>query len=193
MGKLGRVVLIAGLILVVVFGVQSCTRYNRIVAADEEVKTAWAQVQTVLKRRADLIPNLVATVKGFAAQEKEVLVAVTEARAKVGGAGTIAQQVEANTALSSALGRLMVVVERYPELKSNQNFLQLQDELAGAENRIAVERRRYNLAVKSYNLEIRRFPGNIYASLFGFGPATPFEAPESDQEPPKVDFKGAKG
>ena len=193
MGKVGKIILLVILGLILVVGFQSCSRYNKMVSGDEEVKTAWAQVQTVLKRRADLIPNLVNTVKGYASHEKETLTAVTEARAKVGQAKTIPEQVKANTALSSALGRLMVVVERYPDLKANQNFLQLQDELAGTENRIATERRRYNLAVKNYNLTIRRFPGNIYAGLFGFERAVPFKAPESAQEAPKVDFSNKSG
>jgi len=179
-------------IIVAIGVIQGCSRYNRMVTADEGVKTAWAQVQNVLQRRADLIPNLVNTVKGYAAQEKEVLTAVTEARASVGRAKSVPETIEANNQLSSALARLLVVVERYPDLKSNQNFLALQDELAGTENRIAVERRRYNEAVRAYNLQVRRFPGNLYASLFGFARATPFEAPASAQEAPKVDFSGKK-
>ncbi len=193
--KTGIKVLIGILILVVVAGLGSCSKYNSLVTADESVKTAWAQVQNVLQRRADLIPNLVNTVKGYAAHEKEVLTEVTEARASVGRAaktGNVAKMIEANNQLSSALARLLVVVERYPDLKANQNFLALQDELAGTENRIAVERRRYNEAVKAYNLQVRRFPGNIFASLFGFERATPFEAPKSAQEAPKVEF-GQKG
>jgi len=192
MNRGAKILLIVVLAIIVIIAFQSCSRYNAMVTADEEVKTAWAQVQTVLKRRADLIPNLVATVKGYAAHEQETLTAVTEARAKVGQAKTIPQAIEANTALTSALSRLMVVVERYPDLKANQNFIQLQDELAGTENRIAVERRRYNLAVRNYNVLIRRFPGNIYAGLFGFERAVPFEAQESAQEAPQVDF-GKKG
>ena len=193
MGKTGKIILLVVAALVLVVGFQSCSRYNSLVAGDEEVKTAWAQVQTVLKRRADLVPNLVNTVKGYAAHEQETLTAVVEARAKVTQAQTVPEQLQANSALSSALGRLMVVVERYPELKANQNFLQLQDELAGTENRIATERRRYNQVVKNYNLLVRRFPGNIYAGLFGFDRAQPFEAPEADQEAPKVDFSNKAG
>jgi len=179
-------------IIIAIGVIQGCSRYNRMVTADEGVKTAWAQVQNVLQRRADLIPNLVNTVKGYAAQEKEVLTAVTEARASVGRAKSVPETIEANNQLSSALARLLVVVERYPDLKSNQNFLALQDELAGTENRIAVERKRYNEAVKAYNLQVRRFPGNLYASLFGFARATPFEASASAQEAPKVDFSKQK-
>jgi LemA protein len=197
MGKFGKILLLVVLGLVLIVGFQSCSRYNKLVSGDEGVKTAWAQVQTVLKRRADLVPNLVNMVKGYAAHEKETLLAVTEARAKVGQAQTqnqtIPEQLQANSALSSALGRLMLVVERYPDLKANQNFLQLQDELAGTENRIATERRRYNQTVKKYNIMVRRFPGNIYARLFGFDRAAPFKAPEADQDAPKVDFTNKSG
>lgn len=165
-----------------------CGTYNKLVTLDEEVKEAWAQVETVLQRRLDLIPNLVETVKGFAAQEKEVFIKVTEARSKVAGAGTIPDKIKANNQLSSALSRLLVVVERYPELKSNQNFIRLQDELAGTENRIAVARRRYNEAVKRYNVAIRRFPSNLMANAFNFEKAEFFEAPEAAATPPKVKF-----
>ena len=141
--------------------------YNRFVTGDEAVKSAWAQVENQLQRRYDLIPNLVETVKGFAAQERDVLVAVTNARAKVGGAATVPEKIGANNELTGALSRLLVVVERYPELKSNENFLRLQDELAGTENRIAVERRRYNEAVQAYNVAIRSFPANLLAGMYG--------------------------
>ncbi|HOJ52856.1 MAG TPA: LemA family protein [Syntrophales bacterium] len=162
--------------------------YNRFVVLDEGVKSAWAQVENQLQRRYDLIPNLVETVKGYAKQERDVLVEVTNARAKVGGAQTVPDKIRANNELTSALSRLLVVVERYPELKSNQNFLRLQDELAGTENRIAVERRRYNEAVQAYNIAIRSFPANILAGMFGFEKATFFEAPPAAKEAPKVKF-----
>ena len=162
--------------------------YNRLVALDESVKTAWSQVENQLQRRLDLIPNYVETVKGYAKQEREVLIQVTEARAKVAGAGSIEGKIGANNQLSSALARLLVVVERYPDLKANQNFIRLQDELAGTENRIAVERRRYNEAVRMYNTKIRSFPTNIMAGMFGFDRAQLFQAPEAAKEPPKVKF-----
>jgi LemA protein len=162
--------------------------YNKLVTFDEGVKTAWAQVENQLQRRMDLIPNYVETVKGYAQQEREVFIRVTEARAKVAGSTTPSQQIEANTELSAALSRLLVVVERYPDLKSNQNFIRLQDELAGTENRIAVERMRYNEAVREYNVYIRRFPTLILANMFGFTRAPLFEAPEEAKEPPKVQF-----
>lgn len=162
--------------------------YNSLVKRDEGVKTAWAQVENQLQRRMDLIPNYVETVKGYARHEREVFIEVTEARAKVAGSVTPSQQIEANTELSAALSRLLLVVERYPDLKANQNFIRLQDELAGTENRIAVERMRYNEAVRDYNVYIRRFPNNILAGIFGFGRATLFEAREEAAEPPRVQF-----
>ncbi len=162
--------------------------YNSFVTLDEGVKASWAQVENQLQRRYDLIPNLVETVKGFAAQEKEVFIGVTEARAKVGGAKSVGDKIEANNQLTGALGRLLVTVERYPDIKSNQNFMRLQDELAGTENRIAVERRRYNETVKVYNIKVRTFPANLMAGMFGFTKAEFFDVPESAQETPKVKF-----
>ncbi len=162
--------------------------YNKFVKMDQAIKTAWSQVENQLQRRYDLIPNLVETVKGYAKQEKDVLVEVTNARSKVGGAGTVPDKIAANNELSGALSRLMVVVERYPDLKSNQNFMQLQDELAGTENRIAVERMRYNDAEKIYNQAIRSFPANLIASMFGFKEAAFFEAPREAKAAPQVKF-----
>jgi LemA protein len=162
--------------------------YNSLVTLDEGVKAAWAQVENQLQRRFDLIPNYVETVKGYASHEKEVFVKVTEARSRVAGATSINDKIGANNQLSSALARLLVVVERYPELKANTNFIRLQDELAGTENRIAVERRRYNEAVKVFNIKIRRFPTNMIAGMFGFEKATFFEVPKERQEAPKVKF-----
>ncbi len=162
--------------------------YNSFVTLDEGVKASWAQVENQLQRRFDLIPNLVETVKGFARQEKEVFIGVTEARAKVGGAKNIPDKIAANNQLTGALSRLLVTVERYPDIKSNQNFLRLQDELAGTENRIAVERRRYNETVRMYNVRIRTFPANIMAGMFGFAKADFFDVPESAQAVPEVKF-----
>jgi LemA protein len=178
------IILIIGLILVL----SGVGMYNRLVGLDEGVQAAWAQVENQLQRRFDLIPNYVETVKGFAKQEREVFIKVTEARAKVGGAGTIGEKIAANNELSSALSRLLLVVENYPQLKSDQNFIRLQDELAGTENRIATERRRYNEAVKVYNQTIRRFPTNFIAGLFGFQRGEFFEAPEAAETPPEVKF-----
>jgi LemA protein len=162
--------------------------YNKFVGLDQTVKSSWAQVENQLQRRFDLIPNLVETVKGYAKQEKDVMVQVTEARAKVGGAGTVPDKITANNELSGALSRLMVVVEKYPDLKSNQNFMHLQDELAGTENRIAVERMRYNEAVKIYNQAIKSFPANLLAGMYGFKDAAFFDAPKEAKEAVKVKF-----
>jgi len=162
--------------------------YNQFVTLDEAVKSSWAQVENQLQRRYDLIPNLVETVKGYAKQEQNVLVEVTNARARVGGATTVPDKIAANNELSSALSRLLVVVERYPDLKSNQNFLRLQDELAGTENRISVERRRYNEAVQAYNVAIRSFPANLLAGMYGFTKAAFFEAPAAAKAAPQVKF-----
>jgi LemA protein len=162
--------------------------YNSLVTMDESVKGAWAQVENQLQRRYDLIPNYVETVKGYAKHEKEAFVKVTEARSRVAGAKSIDDKIQANNQLSSALARLLVVVERYPELKANTNFIRLQDELAGTENRIAVERRRFNEMVKAYNIKIRTFPTNIIAGMFGFEKAAFFQVPKERQEAPKVKF-----
>jgi len=162
--------------------------YNSLVTMDEEVKAAWAQVENQLQRRYDLIPNYVETVKGYAAHEKEVLIGVTQARSRVAGAATVNDKIQANNELSSALSRLLLVVERYPQLKANTNFIRLQDELAGTENRLAVERRRYNETVKAYNIKIRRFPTNLIAGMFGFEKAAFFQVPKERQEAPRVKF-----
>ncbi|NQU12495.1 MAG: LemA family protein [Desulfobacteraceae bacterium] len=162
--------------------------YNTLVTMDEGVKAAWAQVENQLQRRYDLIPNYVETVKGYAAHEKEVFVKVTEARSRVAGATSIPDKMTANNQLSSALARLLLVVERYPDLKANTNFIRLQDELAGTENRIAVERRRFNETVRVYNTKIRTFPTNIIAGMFGFEKADFFKVPKERQEAPKVKF-----
>jgi LemA protein len=187
---LKTLLIIVGIIILIIVIPYSYIKgtYNSLVTMDESVKGAWAQVENQLQRRYDLIPNYVETVKGYAAHEKEVFVKVTEARSKVAGAGSINEKIQANNQLSSALSRLLVVVERYPELKANTNFIRLQDELAGTENRIAVERRRFNETVKVYNIKIRTFPTNIMAGMFGFEKATFFKVPKERQEAPKVKF-----
>jgi len=182
--------IVIGIVLLVTlipFGYLKGT-YNSLVRMDEGIKGAWAQVENQLQRRYDLIPNYVETVKGYAKHEKEVFLKVTEARSKVAGAGAISEKIAANKELSSALARLLLVVERYPDLKANANFIRLQDELAGTENRISVERRRFNEAVKVYNTKIRSFPTNFIAGMFGFEKATFFEVPKEKQEVPKVKF-----
>ena len=185
-----KAVITIGVVAVFVLSLYSISigTYNDLVRLDENVKNSWAQVENQLQRRFDLIPNLVNTVKGYAKHEKEVFVQVTEARSQIAKAGTVTQKIAANNALSSALSRLLVVVERYPELKANENFLRLQDELAGTENRLAVERKRYNDAVKIYNIKIRSFPTNIMARMFGFSKAAFFKPPKSAEAVPKVKF-----
>jgi LemA protein len=185
-----------GLLVVVGIGVAGSfvSRRNTMVQQKEAIQAAWAQVDTVIQRRADLIPNLVETVKGFAAQEKEVFSNIAEARAALGGARTPADRIAANDTLSSALSRLLVVVENYPELKSNQNFMRLQDELAGTENRIAVERRKYNQAVQQYNTYIQLFPNNLVAGFSGFQREDAYfrTTEEARQAPPPVSFTPEK-
>ena len=191
MGKgLKTLLIILGILLFIVFAAYSYLKgtYNSLVTMDESVKGAWAQVENQLQRRYDLIPNYVETVKGYAKHEKQVFVEVANARSKVAGATTVSDKIQANGQLSSALGRLLLVVERYPELKANANFIRLQDELAGTENRIAVERRRFNEMVKAYNIKVRSFPTNILAAMFGFEKATFFEVPKEQQQAPKVKF-----
>lgn len=186
-----KIWIILGIIVlaIIIFGSSCMGKYNSIVTLNESVDTAWSQVENVLQRRMDLIPNLVNTVKGYASHEKEVFVQVTEARAKVGGATTIPGKIAANNQLTAALSRLLLVVERYPDLKANQNFLALQDELAGTENRIAVERKRYNDVVKQYNVFVRKFPNNLLAGMFGYSREDIyFKADEGSKEVPKVDF-----
>jgi LemA protein len=164
------------------------TTYNDLVSLQEQNKTAWSQVENQLQRRNDLIPNYVETVKGYAKQETTIFTAIADARARIGSAQTVPDKIAANNELSSALARLLVVIENYPELKSSENFMRLQDELSGTENRIATERMRYNEAVRTYNVRVRQFPANLVASSFNFEQAPLFEAPESAKEAPKVKF-----
>ena len=174
--------LLAGAVLI------SGCGYNQLVGLQQSIQAAWAQVQNQLQRRNDLIPNLVSTVKGYAAHEQEVFEAVANARSRLLAAGTRDQQIEAAEGLQSALGRLLAIAERYPELKANEQFNRLSDELAGTENRIAVERMRYNDAVRSYNTFRNSFPTVLYAGWLGFGEEKYFEAPAEAQQVPKVDF-----
>jgi LemA protein len=187
---------LVALAVILFLGLAVVASYNRLVNLEEAVKSAWGQVENVYQRRADLIPNLVETVKGARDFERETLTAVVEARAKVGqvnfGKVPDAQQMQrfqaAQDGLSSALSRLLVVVERYPELKATQNFRDLQVQLEGTENRIAVERRRFNLAAQAFNAARRRFPTVFIASLFGFGEKPYFQAAPGSEKPPQVKF-----
>jgi len=191
MGKAKIYIIIAiVVILIIIMSIYSFFKntYNQLVILDEGVKTAWAQVENQLQRRYDLIPNLVETVKGYAAHEKETFIEVTNARSRAAGANSPQEAMEANSVLASALGRLMVIVERYPELKANQNFIRLQDELAGTENRLSVERRRYNETVRTYNQKIRSFPVNMIAGMFEFERANLFEVAGEAKQAPKVKF-----
>lgn len=162
--------------------------YNTFTSQEEAIKAQWAQVENQLQRRSDLIPNLVETVKGFAQQEKDVFGQIADARAKMAGATTPAQKIEAGNMESSALARLLVVMEAYPQLKSDATFMRLMDELSGTENRLTTERMRYNEAVQSYNTLRRRFPSNITASIFSFEEYPYYEVPDSAKVTPKVNF-----
>lgn len=184
-------------VLAVILCVTGCNSYNGLVELDESVQNSWSQVENQYQRRADLIPNLVATVKGYAAHEEETLTRVIEARAKATSTTIDASQLDEaalaefqknQTSLSSALSRLMVVAERYPELKANEQFINLQAQLEGTENRITVARQDFNNSAKTYNTAVRRFPKSLFASLFGFKTRPYFEAKEGADEAPEVDF-----
>lgn len=175
-------------LVITMSAVLSGCSYNTFTTQEEAIKGQWGQVQNQLQRRNDLIPNLVETVKGYAAQEKEIFTSIAESRAKLSGATTPAQQIEAANEQSSALARLLVVVENYPQLKSDVNFQRLMDELAGTENRIATERMRYNERVQAYNTTRRKFPSNITAKMFSFDEYPYFEAPPEATKVPTVNF-----
>lgn len=177
--------LIAAVVAVIVF----VSVYNGIVSKHETITAKWSQVENQLQRRNDLIPNLVNTVKGYAAHEKTVFEEVTNARSQWAKASSVEEKVKAASATDSALARLLLVVENYPNLKADQTFLKLMDELSGTENRIAVERMRYNEAVRDYNIAVRIFPGNIIAGMYGYKPATEyFKAEEKAKTVPEVKF-----
>lgn len=191
--KIGLAILVILLVVGLLLGSSFVNHRNQMAIKREAVNAAWSQVDVVLQRRADLIPNLVETVKGFAAQEQTVFGEIARARSALLSANTPTDKIAANQRLDSALGRLLVVVENYPQLKSNENFLRLQDELAGTENRIAVERRRYNEAVQDYNTYISLFPSSLVASLSGFARNDAyFKADEGARQAPKVNFQNQK-
>jgi LemA protein len=177
-------------VLLIIYGGWYIGTRNRLVTLDESIRAAWSEIDNQLQRRNDLIPNLVATVKGYASQEREVFTQIAEARAKLAGAQTVGETAQGYNQLQTALGRLLVIVERYPELKSNVNFIRLQDELAGTENRIAVARKRYNDSVRIFNTRIRRFPASIVAVRMGFEQKEYFEIEEGARQVPEVDFGG---
>jgi len=188
---MNRILIVLGVILVVGLLVVGSVigTYNNIVTKHETIAAKWAQVESQLQRRNDLIPNLVNTVKGYASHEKSVFEEVTKARSQWANASTMDEKVKAAGAVDSALARLLLVVENYPNLKADQTFLKLMDELAGTENRIAVERMRYNESVKDYNITVRMFPGNVIAGMFGYKPATEyFKADEAAKSVPEVKF-----
>lgn len=178
---------VAALLVALVAGVSGCS-YNTFVSQDEAIKSRWAEVENQLQRRNDLIPNLVETVKGTAQQEKDVFGQIADSRAKLSGAQTPEQRMQAANEQSTALARLLVVVENYPELKSNATFNRLMDELAGTENRLAVARMRYNEQVQAYNTQRRRFPSNVTAGIFGFKEHPLFNAPPEAERVPRVNF-----
>ncbi len=180
--------IVVGVIVVLVLFLMGT--YNGLVGLDQGVKQSWAQIENMLQRRYDLIPNLVSTVKGYAKHEKEIFIQVAEARTKLAGATTVNQKVKAANAMESVLGRLFAIAENYPALKASANFIALQDELAGTENRIAVARMRYNQMVQAYNTRAKRIPTVFFVRIFGFDTEKPFFKVESEKakETPKVEF-----
>ena len=182
------IIVIAIIVLLGIAALIIIPKYNNLVTGEENVDAAWAQVENQLQRRFDLIPNLVNTVKGYAQHEEEVFTQIADARTKYGGADTVDEAAAANDELSSALARLLVIVENYPQLKADVQFTRLMDELAGTENRLAVARKDYNETVQTFNNNVRRFPGNIIAGMFGFEKKDYFGIKDGVEESPTVDF-----
>lgn len=187
--KKSSIILISIIAIVVIIAIFLVGSYNGLVSKSEAVDKSFSNLDVMLERRADLIPNLVSTVKGYTSHETEIINSITDARTKLMNANSVEEKSNANNELTSSLNALMVVVENYPDLKSSQNFIQLSDELSGTENRIAVARKDYNDAVKDYNLKVKTFPGNILAGMFGFEQKQYFEAKESSREVPSVNFE----
>jgi LemA protein len=184
--KSGIKILLIIAVLVVLLVISAVGSYNGLIGKSERVDSARSQIDIQLERRGDLIPNLVSTVKKYAAHEEEVFTKVADARSRLAGAGTVSELADADAELTGALSRLLAISEAYPELKANQNFIQLQDELAGTENRIATARRDYNEAARDFNTSIRKFPTNLFAGMFGFKKADYFEASEESKKNPDV-------
>lgn len=180
--------LIIVVIVLIILVIPAVSSYNNLVSLEQTANTAESNIDTQLQRRSDLIPNLVSTVKGYASQEKDIFTEIADARSKLAGATNVTEQANADGELSSALSRLLLVVENYPDLKSNQNFQDLSVQLEGTENRIAIARQDYNTAVTTYNTKLKSFPSNIVAKLFGFGEKPLYKATEGAQEVPQVDF-----
>lgn len=187
--KKSSIVIICIVVIIAIIGIALVSGYNGMVSKQETVESSLSNLDVMLQRRADLIPNLVNTVKGYTNHEDEIIAKITEAREKLVGANSLEEKSSANNELSSSLNSLMLVVENYPDLKASANFIQLSDELAGTENRIAVARKDYNDAVKTLNTSIKKFPNNILAGMFGFEQATYFEAEEGSSEVPSVSFE----
>lgn len=183
-----KIIIIAIIAVVVIALVFIVPKYNSLVNGEEQIVSSWAQVENQLQRRFDLIPNLVQTAKGYAAHEEEVFTQIAQARTEYGGAATVEEVAQANDDLSSALSRLLVVVENYPQLKSDVQFTRLMDELAGTENRLAVARQDYNEVVRTFNRDVRSFPGNLIAGVFGFETKEYFEAASGAETAPSVNF-----
>lgn len=186
--KKGFSIVLVIILLVIVIAISAISSYNGLVEKQENVETQYANLDVVLQRRADLIPNLVNTVKGYMSHEESVIEDITDARTKLVNSNTVSDKAEANDELTEKINALMVVVENYPDLKASQNFTQLSDELAGTENRISTARMDYNAAVKEYNTSIKKFPNSTFANMFGFEKATYFETTEENKEAPVVDF-----
>jgi LemA protein len=191
--KGGLAILAVVAVIVLALGGWVVSNYNGLVSKKADVEKSFAEVDNLLQRRNDLIPNLVETVKGIAAQEQTVFIAIADARAAMAGAKTTDQKFEAGRQMDSALGRLLVVIENYPQLKSQENFLRLQDELAGTENRLSVARTRYNEVVRDFNVLVRRFPSNLFAGMFGFKEQPFYPVSATAKEVPKVSFPAAPG
>lgn len=187
--KKSNIGLICVIVVITIIAISMISGYNGMISKQENVESSLSDLDVMLQRRADLIPNLVSTVQGYASHETEIINKVTDARTKLVNANTVEEKSKANNELTSSLNALMVVVENYPDLKSSQNFMQLFDELAGTENRIAVARKDYNDAVKTFNTTVKKFPNNLLSGMFGFEQAVYFEADEASSEVPHVSFE----